>query len=432
MDARRRLHVLFALPASERWPPPLLMALPGARTATPRAPTTAPTRRAQALLRRRHHRPRAGAVAGGSAAAWFTRSASVLAVVGISRHGRPVGHDVGDLDVRLQRRLPAGQPGGGAVVLCCAVAPRSLAVRLFELPPLPQSGRISYGVYLWYWPVLLVMTGQRLHWGVYPLFLARVGITVAIAAISYDLVEMPIRRGALPAWRSWSPPPSAPPRPSARCSSARWSRWARRSSRARSSVTAAPSTTSTAAPAAVTQSGHTAVPIPDDSTTRRLDDAAPTRRRPRPAPTFLSPALPVVTSARPVKVLLVGDSVAGTLGVGLAAQARQYGVQIANEGTPGCSLSMQSQIRVLFYTVSPQAPCDVDETPTRCSTPGRGGWTPTTPTSSSTSPAARRSTRTVGGTVAEPRPARLRPLRGRAATARPPPFSVPRVPASCS
>ncbi len=58
-------------------------------------------------------------------------------------------------------------------------------------------------MYLWYWPVLLVMTGQRLHWGVYPLFLARVGITVAIAALSYDLVEMPIRRGALKNWRSW-------------------------------------------------------------------------------------------------------------------------------------------------------------------------------------------------------------------------------------
>ena len=110
----------------------------------------------------------------------------------------------------------------GAVVLGCAVAPRSLVVRLLELPPLPQWGRISYGVYLWYWPVLLVMTGQRLHWGVYPLFLARVGVTVAIAAISYDLVEMPdpprraqavalLGGGADRRGRS----------PSARCSSAR-------------------------------------------------------------------------------------------------------------------------------------------------------------------------------------------------------------------
>ena len=91
----------------------------------------------------------------------------------------------------------------GAVVLGCVAAPRSLVVRVLELPPLPQWGRISYGVYLWYWPVLLIMTPQRLHWGVYPLFLARVGIAVAIAALSYDLVEMPIRRGVLKTWRSW-------------------------------------------------------------------------------------------------------------------------------------------------------------------------------------------------------------------------------------
>ena len=41
----------------------------------------------------------------------------------------------------------------------------------------------------------------------------------------------------------------------------------------------------------------------------------------------------------------------------------QYNVQIANEGTPGCSLSMQTQIKVLFYSVAPDAPCDVDKNP---------------------------------------------------------------------
>ena len=77
------------------------------------------------------------------------------------------------------------------------------------------------------------------------------------------------------------------------------------------------------------------------------------------APPYLTPALPTTSTARPVKVLLVGDSIAGSLGVGLALEARQYDVQIANEGTPGCSLSMQGPIRVLFYTVAPDAPCDV-------------------------------------------------------------------------
>ena len=80
-------------------------------------------------------------------------------------------------------------------------------------------------------------------------------------------------------------------------------------------------------------------------------------------PSYLSPAAPATTSTKPVKVLLVGDSLAGTLGVGLAQEAKQFNVQIANEGTPGCSLSMQTQIKVLFYSVAPDAPCEVDKNP---------------------------------------------------------------------
>jgi hypothetical protein len=47
----------------------------------------------------------------------------------------------------------------------------------------------------------------------------------------------------------------------------------------------------------------------------------------------------------------------------LADEAQPHHVQIANEGTPGCSLAMQEQIRVLFYTVPPNPPCDVDKNP---------------------------------------------------------------------
>ena len=84
------------------------------------------------------------------------------------------------------------------------------------------------------------------------------------------------------------------------------------------------------------------------------------------ANSYLSPAapsLPAGTAAKPVKVLLVGDSVAGTLGVGLAAEGKQYGVQLVNEGTPGCSLSMQAQFRALYYTVTPDPPCDANGDP---------------------------------------------------------------------
>ena len=214
----------------------------------------------------------------GSRRPWFTRLASVLAVVGILGTAALWATTSETSTFAFSGGFLVASLAAGAVVLGCAVAPRSLAVRLLELPPLPQWGRISYGVYLWYWPVLLVMTGQRLHWGVYPLFLARVGITVAIAAISYDLVEMPIRRGALKHWRSWiAAPVGAAAAIGAVLVSTLVPVGATELQGSQLGVTAAPSTTSTVAPAAVTQPGHAAVP--DPPTTRRPGRRR--RRRPR-------------------------------------------------------------------------------------------------------------------------------------------------------
>ena len=234
-------------PASARSPRRILMALPGAeRLHDP------------GLLRHGHpgpgaarrggHRHRAHAVAGRQPGArgspGWRRCSPSPASLGTAALWATTSETI---DVRLQRRVHGRQPGGGRrrARLRGGAARRS-SVRLLELPPLPQWGRISYGVYLWYWPVLLVMTGQRLHWGVYPLFLARVGITVAIAALSYDLVEMPIRRGALQTLallggradrRRGSP--SAP------CSSAPWCRWGPPSCRASQLAVSVPSSTTT-------------------------------------------------------------------------------------------------------------------------------------------------------------------------------------------
>ncbi len=256
----------------------------------------------------------------------------------------------------------------GGVVLACAVAPRSLAVRLLELPPLPQWGRISYGMYLWYWPVLLVMTGQRLHWGVYPLFLARVGITVAIAALSYDLVEMPIRPGALKNWRSWvAAPVGAGVAIMAVFVSTLVPVGATELAGSPISIQS-PVTTTTTAPPPTTQPaapGQSTTTVPPTTTT-----TAP------PPPTYLSLPLPVPTSksTKPIKVLIVGDSIAGTLGVGLAQLASEghYKVQFANEGDPGCSVSMQAQIKALWYTLPP-ARRAAARTPTPCSPRGASG-----------------------------------------------------------
>ena len=82
-----------------------------------------------------------------------------------------------------------------AGVIASAVSPGPSPVRrLLALPPLVWVGRISYGVYLWHWPVQLAMTPQRVGVDGVALDLLRVGATLAIATLSFYAIEMPIRR----------------------------------------------------------------------------------------------------------------------------------------------------------------------------------------------------------------------------------------------
>ena len=68
-------------------------------------------------------------------------------------------------------------------------------------------GLISYGVYLWHWPIDVVLNAQRTHLGGWWLFALQTATTLSIAALSYRLLEQPIRRGALSArqWRAVTP-----------------------------------------------------------------------------------------------------------------------------------------------------------------------------------------------------------------------------------
>ena len=95
---------------------------------------------------------------------------------------------------------------GGMAVAACAVAavlahialaPGGLSARLLSVPPLPALGLISYGVYLWHWPVFLALNAERTGQHGVTLFALRCVITVGIAIASYVLVERPIRTGAL-------------------------------------------------------------------------------------------------------------------------------------------------------------------------------------------------------------------------------------------
>lgn len=95
-----------------------------------------------------------------------------------------------------------------AAVIASAVQPAGVLRRILSPRPLRWVGQISYGVYLWHWPVIVVMTGERTGINTFTgLNLARLVVTFALASLSYYLVERPVRFGALrmPAMRVAAP-----------------------------------------------------------------------------------------------------------------------------------------------------------------------------------------------------------------------------------
>ncbi len=249
----------------------------------------------------------------------------------------------------MWRMVPESSPltfHGGFALLAVATAGVIAAVTLLSrhpvagllsLRPLPYLGKISYGMYLWYWPVLLVMTAQRTHLAGVALLAARLAVIVAIAAVSFHLIESPIHRGRLAGWRSLVVVPLA--------------------ALAVSLLPLLMPSASAVVPAASSASLPFTGAGPDGAVgggtaageVRRVSGGA--------GGAGAGVAGVVGATTRPVRVLLVGDSMAGSLGVGLNAVASRYGVEILNEGSPGCSLAEADQVRVLWYTNPPGTPC---------------------------------------------------------------------------
>lgn len=85
-----------------------------------------------------------------------------------------------------------------AVLIVALVYPASVMARLLSLRPLVWLGQRSYGIYLWHYPLFLLMNPRNftgdLPWFAY---LGQTAIVVAAAAFSYKFIEDPIRHGAI-------------------------------------------------------------------------------------------------------------------------------------------------------------------------------------------------------------------------------------------
>jgi peptidoglycan/LPS O-acetylase OafA/YrhL len=98
--------------------------------------------------------------------------------------------------------------GGAALVTASATAviaalaaATSAVTRMLAVRPVAYLGRLSYGIYLWHWP-LLVWTSYRGWWDLTglgtPLRACVLTVaTVALAAASYRFVETPVRYGTI-------------------------------------------------------------------------------------------------------------------------------------------------------------------------------------------------------------------------------------------
>jgi peptidoglycan/LPS O-acetylase OafA/YrhL len=85
----------------------------------------------------------------------------------------------------------------GTTVIIYAVTRTGLVARILSVRFLRWAGLISYGLYLYHWPIFLWIDGDRTGLSTAPLFTIRMLVTTAIALASYFLLEQPIRRGTL-------------------------------------------------------------------------------------------------------------------------------------------------------------------------------------------------------------------------------------------
>ena len=69
--------------------------------------------------------------------------------------------------------------------------------RLLEVGVLVGFGRISYGLYLFHWPIFLLLSPDRTGWSGWPLFGLRLTVTLAVALLSFHFLEQPLRSGSV-------------------------------------------------------------------------------------------------------------------------------------------------------------------------------------------------------------------------------------------
>ena len=224
-----------------------------------------------------------------------------------------------------------------AVLLSVSCAQFSPLARLLSFPPFTFIGRISYGMYLWHFPLFIFIDEQRTGLSPWPLFFVRVIPTIGIATFSFYVVERPIRQGTF-------------------------------FTRFRAQVFTLPALGAVIL-AIVLATLPAADTIPVGAAAAGTVPATP-----------LASTIPRSDAATPTRVLLVGDSQALTLGIGLQAaldaHPQKYDdLHLLNEGILGCGVADGTTGEQSGGTFIVGAPCTPD--PQRSQCPPGGVFGPT-------------------------------------------------------
>ena len=85
-----------------------------------------------------------------------------------------------------------------ATLVILAAHPGLKLGTLLGNPVLKWFGDRSYGIYLWHWPIFVLMrSGVDIQWPEPLAFTVKIAIVLLVASLSYRFVEMPIRNGAI-------------------------------------------------------------------------------------------------------------------------------------------------------------------------------------------------------------------------------------------
>jgi peptidoglycan/LPS O-acetylase OafA/YrhL len=214
-----------------------------------------------------------------------------------------------------------------AAVITAALVPGPVR-RTLASPPFIALGLISYGVYLYHWPIFLWLTPERTGLDGYALFGERFALTIAVATISFLWIERPIRYGTFRA--RWKPLAAA----------------AGGAAVVVALFVSVPSTSS--APKIVFSAVQKPTAALAGAGGIARAGAATLPNTGADAPPAATPVTaPGAASLQPVqRILLVGDSVAQTLGRGLERWGPAHGVDVVNAGRFYCGIARTGHVAI--------------------------------------------------------------------------------------